>query len=73
MQSKRRCREGRGSCNGLLILILILLQFGCCRERGCHDEGLIGRGRGCEIDNSILFIIVLFFLCCCGDFSLCCC
>ncbi|WP_434297910.1 hypothetical protein [Clostridium sporogenes] len=67
---KSRCRERRGSGNGLIILILILLQFGCC-TRG-HDDHHISRRGCCEIDNSILFIIVLFFLSCCGDFSLCC-
>jgi hypothetical protein len=46
----------------LVILILIILQFG---KKGYHDED----HKECEshqiIDNSILFIIALFYLSCC--------
>lgn len=45
----------------LVILILIILQFGRKKHRD-HDEkdGLFGD------NNGILFIIALFFLACCG-------
>ena len=39
----------------LIVLILILLQFG----KGKHREGKI-------VDNGILFIIAIFFLACCN-------
>lgn len=45
--------------NGLLILILIALQFKC--RKGRHDDD--DCGTGC-IDNSILFLITLYYLCC---------
>lgn len=50
-----------GSGNGLLILILIALQFKNCR-RGHHDDD--DDCRSGVIDNSILFLITLFFLVC---------
>lgn len=57
-----------GGGNGLLILILIALQFKCRRNH--HDDD-------CDsgvIDNSILFLITLFFLVCHSNrFSLGCC
>ncbi|WP_251861091.1 hypothetical protein [Clostridium sp. Marseille-Q2269] len=68
---KSRCTRRRSSGNGLIILILILLQFGCC-GRGCDDHHRDGRRGGCQVDNSILFIIALYYLACCGNFSLCC-
>jgi hypothetical protein len=42
----------------LIILILVLLQFG--RKGHHHVDGFR------QIDNGILFIIVLFFLACCN-------
>lgn len=57
-----------GSGNGLLILILIALQFKNCR-RNHHDDD--DDCRSGVIDNSILFLITLFFLVCHSDrFSL---
>jgi hypothetical protein len=56
---------GQNCCcnfNMLVILILIVLQFG---KKGHHDED----DKECEnhqlVDNSILFIITLFYLSCC--------
>ncbi|MBC2399844.1 hypothetical protein BD780_003162 [Clostridium tetanomorphum] len=65
--SRRYCPT-RGSGNGLLILILIVLQFNCFNNR-CNDHS---HDNKCIIDNSLLFIIALYFLCCCGNFNLCC-
>lgn len=66
MSRRRECCNNGNAGNGLLILILIVLQFGCRRERREHEH------EDCFIDNGILFIIALFFLACCGNFSLCC-
>lgn len=52
------------SVTPLLLLILIALQFGKCKNHDhhdpCHDNS------ECGIDNSILFIIALFLLLSCG-------
>jgi hypothetical protein len=50
---------GAGCCNFscIVILILIILQFGKCKD---FYKG------GKKVDNGILFIIALFFLACCG-------
>lgn len=47
----------------LIILILILLQFG-----GKDGFGKVGPGKGGfeSVDNGILFIIALFYLSCCS-------
>lgn len=60
MSRRKRCSSQCCSGNGLLILILIILKFGCscgCKQNGC-------------IDNSILFIIAIYYLSCCKDFDL---
>ena len=50
----------------LLILILIVLQFGSCCKFWGHDDDDHCKGK--KIDNSILFIIAIFLLiyCSCG-------
>lgn len=50
---------GSGCCNFscLVILILIILQFG--KGKDCFKGGK-------SVDNGILFIIAIFFLACCG-------
>lgn len=50
--------SGFGNIYSLIILILIVLQFGT----KCHDDG----GSKCKVDNSILFIIALFLLIYCN-------
>lgn len=62
-----KCSEGlemggrKPTLPGLIILILILLQF---TRGGWGNTGGLGGFEG--IDNGILFIIALFYLSCCN-------
>lgn len=60
----------RGSCccnfPALVILILILLQFGGNKFFGEGPDCEEGHGKKQLVDNSILFIIALFYLSCCN-------
>ena len=61
---------GGNTMAGLIIFILIILQFqkrnGCKVERDPCKEG----GNNQLFDNSVLFILVLFFIACCGKVKL---
>ncbi|WP_073248537.1 hypothetical protein [Caloramator proteoclasticus] len=62
--SKKCC--GLNNMCSLIILLLILLQFGR-RGPGCHNDGPVDCiGGNTTIDNSVLFVIVLYYLICCG-------
>lgn len=53
-------RNSRPTLPNLIVLILILLQFGKNFNFGSSE---FGRG---AVDNGILFIIALFYLSCCN-------
>jgi hypothetical protein len=58
------CSKYGGAMAGLIIFILIILQFqkrNSHREEGCNNQ---------IFDNSVLFILVLFIIACCGKVKL---
>lgn len=62
--SKKCC--GLNNMCSLIILLLVLLQFGK-KGPGCHGDGPVDNfGFGTTIDNSVLFVIALYYLICCG-------
>lgn len=60
-----RIQNNRISFRQLIILILVVLQFGQKEEQWGERAGNYYRPQ--LIDNSILFIIALYFLSCCRD------
>ena len=67
--SKKECNivsDRKPSLPTLIILILILLQFGGNNLLGGGNNLLGGGNYSQGIDNGILFIIALFYLSCCS-------
>lgn len=62
--SKKCC--GLNNMCSLIVLLLVLLQFGK-KGFGCNPDGSVENiGCGTTIDNSVLFVIALYYLICCG-------
>jgi len=60
------CSRNGGAMAGLIIFILIILQF---QKRNGHREerdNCKERGNNQLFDNSVLFILVVFIIACCG-------